>query len=208
MATPHRIQKPRSGVAERLPLFPEARWPVGVFLLSIVNALKTRKEIMRPIITSLAAAATLTAGLVAPVQSHASPSNAQTSITQESATANTGISHAVYYDLRSDSFEVSDSRASELGYSADEIQQFQQNLAELTSQESRELAEVIGIDVESLKMQRAIPAIVWVIAGFIGGAAADEIIGQVTNWGVSGACRNLAGSWDAFDDFCRSNGHL
>ncbi len=163
---------------------------------------------MRTIIASFTTITVLMTGLVAPTLAHASPSNAPAPVTQESAPTKPGISQAVYYDLRNDSFGVSDSRASELGYSADEVRQFQQNLAELAPQESRELAQIIGIDVESLKKQRAVPAVIWAIALFIGGSAADEIISQVTNWGVSGACRNLAGSWDAFDDFCRSNGHI
>lgn len=37
---------------------------------------------------------------------------------------------------------------------------------------------------------------------------ANEVASPVTNWGISGACRNLEGRWNAFDDFCRSNGHI
>lgn len=118
------------------------------------------------------------------------------------------VVNAISYDIQADRFLVSEEKAADLGFGSDRIQAFQQNFNELSPQESRELAELIGIDVSALRQQRAVPVVVVAIASFIGGAAASEIISQVTNWGVSGACRNLEGRWDAFDNFCRSNGHV
>lgn len=114
----------------------------------------------------------------------------------------------MYYNPAKTEFGVSEDTAADLGYSPAEITEFNQNLAELTPGQSQELAGILGIDVVAESPFRAVPALIWVIAGVVGGAAADEIIGQVTNWGVSGACRNLEGNWSAFDDFCRSNGHI
>ncbi|WP_146183382.1 hypothetical protein [Corynebacterium liangguodongii] len=118
------------------------------------------------------------------------------------------VSSAVYYELENDSFEISRPVAQSLGYRESEIHRFEGNLSALTPAESRQLAEVLGLNIQASKEQRAVPAVIWVIAAAIGGAAADEIIGQVTNWGIGSACRNLNGRWGTFDDFCRSNGHV
>lgn len=112
------------------------------------------------------------------------------------------------YDIYQDRFVVSVERATELGYTPEDVQRFQVNFDEMKPQQARQLAELLGIDVTALRQQRAIPVAVVAIASFIGGAAAHEIVSQVTNWGVSGACRNLEGRWNAFDEFCRSNGHI
>lgn len=148
---------------------------------------------------SLVTAAALWAGALVPATAQA----------EEPTTANPApISAAVYYNPAKTEFGVSEDTAADLGYSPAEITEFNQNLAELTPGQSQELAGILGIDVVAESPFRAVPAVIWVIAGVVGGAAADEIIGQVTNWGVSGACRNLEGNWSAFDDFCRSNGHI
>lgn len=165
---------------------------------------------MRRLTVSLVAAAVLTTSHIAPAHAQEAPSPASSSLpgTASETTERQSISQAVYYDLRTDGFIVSEEEALALGYTNSEVAQFQKNLAALGPEESRELASIIGLDTESLKKQRAVPLVVKAIAVFLGGSAADEIIGQVTNWGVSGACRNLAGNWGAFDDFCRSNGHI
>ncbi|SDR71133.1 hypothetical protein SAMN04488539_0119 [Corynebacterium timonense] len=167
---------------------------------------------MRSTLVSITTILTLAASSLAPAHAqaaHAQAPNAP-SVAQSSATTDqdSAIARAVYYDLREDRFGIFHEAAQSLGYSAEQIRAFERNLAELSPDESRQLATVIGLDVEAIKQQRAIPAVIAAIAGFVGGALGSEIIGQVANWGVATACQNLNGFSGAFDDFCRSNGHI
>lgn len=158
--------------------------------------------------TALAVAATV---LLSPVQNATASEikpNSSSATTLDNKNIQQSVSSAVYYDFRNDQFGTSETSALRLGFSPEEISTFRNNLGKLAPSESRALPEASGLDVESLRSENAVPAIVWAIAGFLGGAAADELISQVWNWGISGACRNLEGNWNVFDDFCRSNGHI
>lgn len=158
-------------------------------------------------IIAIALGAVITfAGSIAPAQAK---TGAEANLTDTENVARTqNIADTVYFDLRNESFGVDVEHAERIGFTQAEIDAANGNLRKMSNAEAVELAETIGLDVAALRMQRAVPLVIKGIASAVGVAAGEEIISQVTNWGVSGACRNLEGRWAAFDDFCRSNGHI
>lgn len=126
-----------------------------------------------------------------------------------STKAERSIVPAVYYEPSAQRFGIHSTRAEHLGYSSLEVERLQSNLDELTAEESVGLAEILGLnEYIATQQERAIPVFVWAMAAVLGQVAVDTIVSQITNWGISGACRNLEGRWNEFYDFCRSNGHI
>lgn len=118
---------------------------------------------------------------------------------------------ALRYNTVTGKYELDEKTALAYGASPESIQQFTQNLDNMSAEDIELLNEVIDFTPNTSEpptdvSTRAIPAILIPVLKVVGTGAASAIVGAVTKWGISGACKNLKGKYEKFDSFCVANG--
>ncbi|UEX90394.1 hypothetical protein [Staphylococcus ratti] len=123
------------------------------------------------------------------------------------------IQNSLRYDIQNEKYAFNTEYAVNNGLTQNQAENLKIYFESMNEEQIEKFNQQIGLkpDLNSNKNEgpstRIAPALAAVL-GVIGGAVATKLLDEIMNYGIKKTCQSNKGKWEAFDDYCSTNGHL
>ncbi|MDG4943911.1 hypothetical protein [Staphylococcus agnetis] len=122
------------------------------------------------------------------------------------------IQESLKYNVQTEKYVFNSDLAKKKGLNDKQAANLKNFFESMNSKEIKAFNKEIGFapDLKSLENSKN-PQIAPVLAGIIGaigGALAAKLMDEIMNYGIAKTCQKNKGKNAAFDDYCKTNGHI